>query len=119
MKKILMLVSVCALFINTSCHKEEKEKEEKIEFLVTNPIVKDTVVTKDYVSQIQSIRHIELRALEKGYLQKIYVDEGQFVKQGQILFQIMPNLYEAEMQKAKAEADFAQIEYKKHQKTCR
>jgi len=112
MKKILMLVSVCALFINTSCHKEEKEKEEKIEFLVTNPIVKDTVVTKDYVSQIQSIRHIELRALEKGYLQKIYVDEGQFVKQGQILFQIMPNLYEAEMQKAKAEADFAQIEYK-------
>jgi membrane fusion protein (multidrug efflux system) len=112
MKRILMLMSVCALLLHTSCKKEEKEKEEKTEFLVTNPIVKDTVVTKDYVAQIQSIRHIELRALEKGYLQKIYVDEGQFVKQGQILFQIMPNLYKAEMQKAKAEADFAQIEYK-------
>ncbi len=112
MKKILMLMSVCALLFNTSCKKEEKEKEDNTEFLVTNPIVKDTVVTKDYVSQIQSIRHIELRALEKGYLQKIYVDEGQFVKQGQILFQIMPNLYQAEMQRAKAEADFAQIEYK-------
>lgn len=112
MKKILMLMSVCALLLNASCKKEEKEKEEKTEFLVTNPIKKDTVVTKDYVAQIQSIRHIELRALEKGYLQKIYVDEGQFVKQGQILFQIMPNLYQAEMQRAKAEADFAQIEYK-------
>jgi membrane fusion protein, multidrug efflux system len=111
MKKILMLMSFCVLLFNTSCKQEEKEKEEKTTFLVTNPIKKDTVVTKDYVCQIQSIRHIELRALEKGYLQKIYVDEGQFVKQGQVLFQIMPNMYQAEMQRAKAEANFAQIEY--------
>ena len=112
MKKILMLMSVCALLLNASCKKEEKEKEEKTEFLVTNPIKKDTVVTKDYVAQIQSIRHIELRALEKKKKKKIYVDEGQFVKQGQVLFQIMPNLYQAEMQIAKAEANFAEIEYK-------
>ena len=112
MKRILMLMSVCILFVNASCKKEEKEKEEKTAFLATNPIVKDTVVTKDYVAQIQSIRHIELRALERGYLQKIYIDEGQFVKQGQILFQIMPKMYEAEMQIAKAEANFAEIEYK-------
>lgn len=112
MKRILMFMSICVLVAQTSCQKEEKEKEEKTEYLVTNPIQKDTVVTKDYVSQIQSIQHIELRALERGYLQKIFVDEGQFVKKGQILFQIMPKLYEAEMQIAKAEANFAEIEYK-------
>lgn len=112
MKRILMFMSICVLMSQTSCQKEEKEKEEKTEYLVTNPIQKDTVVTKDYVSQIQSIQHIELRALERGYLQKIFVDEGQFVKKGQILFQIMPKLYEAEMQIAKAEANFAEIEYK-------
>jgi membrane fusion protein (multidrug efflux system) len=111
-----MIISVCSLFIYTSCKKEEEKHAEKTEFLVTNPIQKDTVITKEYVAQIQSIRHIELRALEKGYLQKIYVDEGQFVKKGQILFQIMPNLYEAEMQKAKAEANFAEIEYKNTKK---
>jgi membrane fusion protein (multidrug efflux system) len=49
--------------------------------------------------------------LEKGYLQKIFVDEGQYVKEGQLMFQIMPKLYQAEQQKAKAEADFAEIEY--------
>ena len=63
------------------------------------------------MSQVHSIRHIELRAMEKGYLQKIYVDEGQFVKKGQMIFKIMPNIYEAEMEKAKAEAEFARIEY--------
>ena len=48
---------------------------------------------------------------ERGYLQKIYVDEGQAVKKGQLMFQIMPMIYEAEMQKAKAEVNFAEIEY--------
>jgi membrane fusion protein, multidrug efflux system len=63
------------------------------------------------VCQIRSIQHIEMRALEKGYLQEIFVDEGQFVKQGQLMFQIMPMLYKAELQKAQAEANFVEIEY--------
>lgn len=104
-------MSLCVLFINTSCKKENEKHEEATKFLVTNPIKMDTLTKKDYVAQIQSIKHIELRAQERGYLQNIYVDEGQFVKKGQLLFQIMPNLYEADMNKAKAEAEFAQIEY--------
>ena len=52
-----------------------------------------------------------MRALEKGYLQKIYVDEGKFVKQGQLMFQIMPAMYNAEFNKAEAEANFAEREY--------
>jgi membrane fusion protein, multidrug efflux system len=113
MKKILMLMSLCALLYNTGCEskKEEKEEEEP-EFQVTSPLKKDTTIIQDYVSQVRSISHIELRALEKGYLQKIYVDEGQSVKKGQLMFQIMPLLYQAEQQKAQAEANFAEIEYK-------
>ena len=91
--------------------KEKKEeKEEETTYSVTNPVIMDTTITKEYVSQIRSIQHIELRAQERGYLEKIYVDEGQFVKKGQLLFKIMPKLYEAEQQRAKAEAQFAEIE---------
>ncbi len=70
----------------------------------------DTSFTKEYVSQIRSVRNIELRAQEKGYLQNIYVDEGQAVKAGQVLFRIMPKMYEAELLKAQAEAKAAEIE---------
>lgn len=70
----------------------------------------------DYVCQIHSVQHIELRALERGYLQNIYVDEGQFIKKGQLMFQIMPRLYQAELDRAKAEANFAEIEYKNTQR---
>lgn len=112
MKRFFMLMGLCALFISTSCTSKKEEKEEETKFLVTNPVKKDTIIIKDYVSQIRSIQHIELRAQERGYLQKIFVDEGQTVKKGQLLFQIMPNLYEAEQQRAQAEANFAEIEYK-------
>jgi len=112
MKRILMVISLCAILFATSCESKKEEKEEEVNYLVTSPLQRDTIVTKEYVAQIHAISHIELRALEKGYLQKIYVDEGQSVKQGQLMFQIMPMIYEAETQKAQAEANFAEIEYK-------
>ncbi|MBS1636668.1 MAG: efflux RND transporter periplasmic adaptor subunit [Bacteroidetes bacterium] len=111
MRKTLIFVSMCALISITGCKSEKEEKEEETKFLVTSPWKKDTLITRDYVCQIRSIQHIELRALERGYLQKIYVDEGQFVKEGQLMFQIMPLIYNAELQKAQAEANFAEIEY--------
>lgn len=115
-KRILVLASLCGLLFGTSCNSKKEEKKEETKFLVTSPILKDTTITKSYVCQIQSINHIELRAQERGYLQKIFVDEGQFVKKGQLLFQIMPNLYRAEVQKAQAETNFAQIEYQNTKK---
>jgi membrane fusion protein (multidrug efflux system) len=113
MNKIIMCLSLCALFLQTSCNSKKEEKEEEhTQYLVTSPLERDTLVTKEYVSQIKSVNHIELRALERGYLQNIYVDEGQTVKKGQLMFQIMPMIYQAETQKAQAEANFAEIEYK-------
>ena len=105
-----MLASLLVTIILTSCQSEKKEVEEKIEFLVTSPVRMDTVITKEYVCQIHAISHIELRAQERGFLQSIYIDEGQSVKKGQLLFQIMPNLYEAEVMSAKSEVQVAEIE---------
>lgn len=110
MKKSLIFIGLFMLILQTSCETKKEEKKEHTKFLVTNPIKKDTSITKDYVSQIHSYRNIEIRALEKGYLQKISVDEGQHVKKGQAMFQIMPNIYQAELEKAKAESKAAEIE---------
>ncbi|GAB3222298.1 efflux RND transporter periplasmic adaptor subunit [Algoriphagus aestuariicola] len=109
--RILLSMGVGALLLHASCESKHAHHEEDATFQVTSPIQKDTVVYRDYVSQIRSSQHIELRALEKGYLQNIYVDEGQFVKKGQLMFRIMPVIYQSEMEIAKAEANFAEIEY--------
>jgi membrane fusion protein (multidrug efflux system) len=111
MKRILILTMTATIYILTSCKHGEEKKHEETKFIVTTPIRKDTLVVNEYVCQIRSIQHIELRALEKGYLQNIYVDEGQFVKKGKLMFQIMPMIYQAELQRAEAEVNFAEIEY--------
>ena len=109
--KNISILTCLAVLLNISCRHDEQEKHENTKFIVTSPVRKDTLVYHEYVCQIRSVQHIELRALERGYLQNIYVDEGQAVKKGQLMFQIMPMIYEAEMQKAKAEVNFVEIEY--------
>ncbi|ELR73030.1 Putative Co/Zn/Cd efflux system membrane fusion protein [Fulvivirga imtechensis AK7] len=111
MKRNIILVGFCAVLCITACQSHKEEHGSETKFLVTNPVKKDTSITKDYVCQVHSSQHIEMRALERGYLENIYVDEGQFVKKGQLMFQIMPRLYEAQLKKAQAEASYAQIEY--------
>lgn len=48
------------------CKKTEKEKEEAVQYTVSQPLVEDTTVDKDYVAQIQSLRNIEIRAKERA-----------------------------------------------------
>lgn len=107
----LFLLGIACLISLASCESHHTLKEEKGTYEVSYPIKQDTVLIKEYVSQIRAFQHIELRALEKGYLQEIFVDEGQMVKKGQLMFRVMPLIYQAEMQKAKAEANYAEIEY--------
>jgi membrane fusion protein (multidrug efflux system) len=113
MKRLFLFVGLCAsCYGMASCSSKPEEKEEQIKLLVTSPLQKDTTITKEYVAQIHAYQHIELRALEKGYLQKIFVDEGQLVHEGQPMFQITPLVYNADVQKSQAEANYVGIEYK-------
>lgn len=110
MNKPILFISLCTLVFSTSCKNNKTESEEIIKYTVTSPLRVDTSFTKEYVAQIQSIKNIEIRAQEKGYLQSINVDEGRYVHAGQVLFNIMPNIYQAEYLKAQAEVKEAELE---------
>jgi membrane fusion protein (multidrug efflux system) len=107
--RLLAGLAVASLF--TGCG-HEQHHEEHVRFLVSTPYVTDTALVREFVGQIRSVNHIELRALERGYLEQIFVDEGQFVRKGQLMFKIKPSIYQAEYQRAVAEAEFAEIEYR-------
>ena len=110
--KASIILGLLIVTLLSGCNQPEPEKHEEIPKLeATTPLREDTFVNKEYVCQIHAIRHIEVRALEKGYLQDIFVDEGRFVQKGQPMFKIMPNIYQAELLKVKAEANTMNIEY--------
>lgn len=92
-----------------ACH-PETQIEELVEVTFTEAQVKDTTIYQEYVCQIHGMRYIELRTMERGYLTGIHVDEGQYVQQGQVMFQIMPNILQADVNRAASELEMATIE---------
>ncbi|TLD40824.1 MAG: putative Co/Zn/Cd efflux system membrane fusion protein [Candidatus Jettenia ecosi] len=102
MKKAPMYLSICAAFLIPACSSEKEITDNREKYPVTNPVVMDTTYTNDYVADIHSLRHVEIRAKVKGYIEKIHVDEGEIVKAGQILFSMRRKKYEIELLKAKA-----------------
>ena len=110
MKTNVLFSSLLAIIFISSCNSKKKEVVEISEYTVTNPIMKDTTFIKEYVAQIQSLENVEIRSQEKGYLETLHCDEGRQVRSGQLLFSIMPKLYQAEYLKTKAEARLVALE---------
>lgn len=111
MNRFVILTAVLTALSMQGCHAESKAAEEVPKFPVTSPMRKTTDLTKEYVAKVRAIQHVELRALERGYLQDTYVDEGQHVSRGDRMFQIQPLVQQAEALKAKAELDRCRVEY--------
>lgn len=91
-------------------HEAEVPNEQKI--LVTSPTIQEVTITESFVCQIRSQRHIDVCALEGGYLDKIYMNEGQTVKKGALMFTILPVLYKAKLDAENAKANVSQQKYK-------
>lgn len=112
MNNTSLAIGISSILFMAACNSkvEEKEKKETGKYSVTSPLMMDTCYTKEYVAQIQSLQNIEIRPKIDGYIETIYVDEGQHVNAGQVLFTIRPKEYQAELVKANAEVKTAEIE---------
>ena len=111
MNKIILLFSI--VVGNAACTSTKENKAEAGKFPLTSPLAMDTTYTSEYVAEIQSLQNVEIRAKIKGYIEKIYVDEGRPVKAGQTLFSINSQEFQKELLKAKAMLKTAISEAKK------
>lgn len=122
LKRCLCLLFAVVPLCLPACHpaqaakNEHGHEEHHSKIVATHPVVKDVTVTQKYVCQIRSQRNIEVRALEGGYLEEIQVKEGQAVKQGEVLFKVIPTLYKAKLDAELAEVEVAEIEYRNAKK---
>lgn len=91
----------CVLFLH-ACGSKEDPGAGHDQFPVTKVIRVDTSTYTDYVTEIHALQHVDIRARVSGYLEKIHVDEGAVVQEGQLLFSINNREYAEELAKAKA-----------------
>jgi len=108
---LAMILGLISLSLSACDMHTEEQHAEAHKIVVTNPQCHAVTLTQPYVCQIHSQRHIEVRALEKGYLQAITIREGQQVKAGDPLFKVIPILYQKEAEAETAEAKLAQLNY--------
>jgi membrane fusion protein (multidrug efflux system) len=108
--RIFSLGSVAvAATLFAACQSDPATEQQDI-FQVTSPLVADTVITKGHVADIHAIQNVEVRTRIKGLIERILVDEGQTVQEGQTLFVISSKEYQQGLQQAQAAVKAAQAE---------
>jgi len=96
-------LSLCLLLL--SCGSKEKPQTASKPVDVTDYVVvpKTIPAVFDFIGFAESIHPVEIRARVEGYLDKIAYEEGQLVHTGDLMFQLDPRQYEAQVQQAIAE----------------
>ena len=77
------------------------------------PLRRQVTDALELTGNTQAVRTVQLRARVAGYLEKVFFQDGQTVKAGDLLFLIQQNTYRSNLQQAEAAIlqQEAQIEY--------
>lgn len=73
----------------------------------------DITIFNTYATSIQGKQNVEIWPKVSGFVQHIYVEEGQQVKKGQLLFKLETQTLSQDAQAAKAAVNVAQVEVNK------
>lgn len=77
-------------------------KTKNPEVVVARPTTQPVTDHEDFTGHVEAIPSVDLRAQVTGYLKAVHFKDGTDVKAGDLLFEIDPQTYETELQRAKA-----------------
>lgn len=107
-RQVVALVAALSLSAAAGCGKKEAFTLPTPEVYVTTAVQKDVPVTMELVGQTAGSKDVEIRARVEGYLDSVNFREGDYVKQGDLLYTIDPKPLEATVAQAKANVATAQ-----------
>jgi membrane fusion protein (multidrug efflux system) len=112
--KALAALNILSIVWLTGCAvKGNTEKKiPDVEVPVFELQSKDTTLHRSYVANINARQNVELRAKASGFLENILVDEGQFVRKGQLMFRLNDAESKVQVSEAKAALTSALAEVK-------
>ncbi|MCI0462321.1 MAG: efflux RND transporter periplasmic adaptor subunit [Gemmataceae bacterium] len=88
---------------------------------VSQPLAREVTDYEDFTGRTEAVESVEVRARVWGYLAKINFKDGTEVKKDDVLFEIDPRPYQADLDQAaarvhvaEAQVKFAEAEYKRN-----
>ncbi len=102
------LILLAGLTLLAGCEKkDETPKQGPPEVSVVAPLQQDVPVFSEYVAQLNGPVNAEITPKVQGYLLRQVYQNGYFVKEGQLLFELDPRQYQAALDQAKADVAVA------------
>src|SRR5262249_20667583 len=68
-----------------------------------HPVERDLTDWDEYTARLEAVDSVEVRARVSGYLESVHFREGSLVTKGDLLFQIDPRPYEAQLRHAEGD----------------
>jgi RND family efflux transporter MFP subunit len=112
-------VALLPLFALLGCRPASEPPSPKPpEVTIGRAVVKEVTDFEDFTGRIESPGSVDIRARVSGYLKEVFFKEreGAEVKQGEPLFQIDPDTYQADLDRAKAALDQAIVHHNRLKK---
>jgi len=108
----LALAAVALVTVAAGCSKEAPPPQRPVpEVTVITIEPKDIPYVTNFVAQTESSRQVNIVARVSGYLDKIAYQEGEVVKEGQLLFQLDPKPFQAQLDAARGELQSQQARF--------
>ncbi|MDE6831671.1 MAG: efflux RND transporter periplasmic adaptor subunit, partial [Muribaculaceae bacterium] len=107
---ILLLIIVAVVYIVT------RPKQLEVTYPTVEVVGVDTTTVSvygEYVGRIRAQQFVEVHARVEGYLERMMFKEGAYVERGQTLFIIDPRVYEAHVNRARAQLNKAKAQAQK------
>ena len=102
-----VLPALAAIALALAACSEEKPAAQRqppeVGYVTVAP--RDIPYVSSFVAQTESSRQVEIVARVAGFLDRISYAEGEFVKEGQVLFQIDPKPFKAQLDAAQGELE--------------
>ena len=97
-----VLLAIAAVFAGCSKSGTSDITSGPPEVLVAEPLQQDVPIVREWIGSLDGAVNADVRARVSGYVISQNYKEGTVVKQGDLLFQIDPSVYEAAVEQAKA-----------------
>ncbi|WP_299100385.1 efflux RND transporter periplasmic adaptor subunit [uncultured Winogradskyella sp.] len=115
--KLYSVLTLSVFLVIVSCGNSEQNQPAAeappSPFPVSQLQTKTVTGYTDYPATIEGRVNSDVRAKTAGYIEKVYVDEGQKVKKGQVLFKLETQSLSQDAGAAKAQVNVAQVEVDK------
>ncbi|MDE6582236.1 MAG: efflux RND transporter periplasmic adaptor subunit [Duncaniella sp.] len=109
-KKSWLVIALVVLIISAVIYFVTKPRHHEVVLPTVEVSEVDTTTVNlygEYVGRIRAQQFVEIHARVEGYLERMLFKEGSYIEKGQTLFIIDPRVYEAHVNRARAQLNKA------------